>query len=529
MPLRLEYLPATGMAQTALVLLHGWGCNREVWRPLLADLRSWADVTLLDLPGCAPGTTARATPLLPDLLAAILQRGPQQAVYVGWSLGGQLSMALAAQSPKRVKAVVTICSNPLFIAQNDWPGMDVEAFHEFRAAVRADPAAALKRFDTLQVTGSSRPRQLLRALQRQGRDAGTRDLLAGLGWLETLDQRALLPALAAPQLHLLAQGDALVPARVGRFIEELMPEKSRATVKVMPRMSHLALLESPAVLAREIHGFLDHAGVLSANSAVAPQLQKADVATSFSRAAPAYDTAARLQRVVGERLLQMLEGVQYAPTTILDLGCGTGYFRRALRQRYPCARYVGLDIAAGMVSHARDRSGGDGGWIVADAEALPFACESFDLVFSSLAMQWCYRPEHLFAELARVLRPGGLCVFTTLGPQTLSELREAWAAVDSHQHVNTFLPESALLDAAQCTGAIAVRLESRPLRLEYGRVRELLDELKALGAHNMNRSRPVGLTSRRALQGMSEAYESKRSAGTLPATYDVIYGVLEKS
>jgi malonyl-CoA O-methyltransferase len=151
------------------------------------------------------------------------------------------------------------------------------------------------------------------------------------------------------------------------------------------------------------------------------------------------------------------------------------------------------------------------------------------LVFSSLAVQWCDRPEHLFAELARVLRPGGCCVFTTLGPDTLCELRAAWAAVDSHQHVNTFIPMATLAEAAKRIPGIAVKLESRALRMPYTRVRDLLDELKALGAHNMNLSRQPGLTSRRALQGMLQAYEAWRTEGVLPATYDVIFGMVEKS
>jgi malonyl-CoA O-methyltransferase len=529
MPLYREYLPATGAAQQALVLLHGWGSNREVWRPLLAELRSWADITLLDLPGCAPGAAAGSAPLLSDLLAGILEHAPERAVYVGWSLGGQLAMALAAQSPQRVSALVTICSNPTFIAVEDWPGMHEDDFRAFRAGALVDPAASLKRFDALQVTGSRRPRRFLRELQRQGRDAGTRELLAGLDWLATLDQRDVLSTLTSPQLHLLAQEDALVPARVSRFVEAQLTHASLAEVKLMQQTSHLAPLDAPVELAREICGFLSRSGLLSAGEAVAPELQKQDVATSFSRAAATYDAVARLQREVGEQLLNSLDGLECAPTCILDLGCGTGHFCHALRMRYPTAQFVGLDIAEGMVDHARRHCHDDSAWLVGDAEALPLASGSVDLVFSSLAVQWCCRPEHLFAELARVLRPGGRCVFTSLGPLTLCELREAWAAVDTHQHVNSFVPMSALRDAAQRVPGISMHLDSRPVRLEYARVRDLLGELKALGAHNMSRGRPVGLTGRRALQGMLQAYEHRRSGGVLPATYDVIYGEVKKS
>ena len=258
------------------------------------------------------------------------------------------------------------------------------------------------------------------------------------------------------------------------------------------------------------------------------ELEKKEVAASFSRAAAAYDSVARLQRDVGNHLLSSLSQWQGEPATVLDLGCGTGFFCSQLQLRYPEAQYVGLDIAEGMVKYARGRGGANCDWLVADAEALPLANESVDLVFSSLALQWCYRPEHLFSELARVLRPGGRCVFTSLGPDTLCELRSAWAAVDAHQHVNSFLPAGELVAAAGRISGIDMSLESRAFRMEYARVRDLLDELKTLGAHNMNRRRPTGLTSRRALQGMLHAYEGARSDGLLPATYDVIFGVLKK-
>jgi malonyl-CoA O-methyltransferase len=214
---------------------------------------------------------------------------------------------------------------------------------------------------------------------------------------------------------------------------------------------------------------------------------------------------------------------------MLDLGCGTGYFSASLKQRYPGARYIGLDLAEGMVKYARGRATSNSEWLVADAESLPLASESVDLVFSSLAVQWCSRPTHLFAELARVLRPGGRCVFTSLGPGTLCELRAAWAAVDSNQHVNSFQTMPELSAAARDVPGVSLRLESHGFRMEYTRVRDLLAELKTLGAHNMNRGRPTGLTSRRALQGMLRAYEVYREEGVLPATYDVIFGVLEKA
>jgi len=548
--LHCEYLPASGAAQQELVLLHGWGSNREVWRSLLVLLRPWANVTLLDLPGCAPGAATRDTPKLEQLLHGILACCPPQAVYVGWSLGGQLALELAVRELRRVVALVTICSNPRFVATGDWPGMAVDTFDQFYADVSAGPVAALRRFDTLQVSGARQPRRLLRQLRDLGRRPATAELLAGLTWLQTLDARDALAALKQPRLHVFAELDALVPAAVADAVANAVVDvravssasttsarahaqaqantKTQAHVHVLAGACHLAVLDAPAELAAQMHRFLAAAGLLREPVPATLPLEKREVAASFSRAAPEYDSSAHLQREIGEQLLTQLDRWQGTPETVLDLGCGTAHFCPTLRSRYPMAHYIGLDIAAGMVDYARDHFGNNAAWVVADAEALPLASESVDLVFSSLAVQWCARPEHLFAELVRVLTRQGVCVFATLGPHTLCELRDAWATVDTHQHVNTFLPASALQQAAAAFPGVTLTLEIREVRTHYARLRDLLDELKALGAHNMNRSRQPGLTSRRALQGMLHAYEERREDGVLPATYEVIFGVLEK-
>lgn len=526
--MNLEYLPATGAARAELVLLHGWGANREIWRPLLARLRPWANVTLLDIPGCAPGLPAANGGNLDDTLAAVLAQCPPAAVYVGWSLGGQLALALAARFPGRVRGVVTLCSNPRFVAADDWPGMAPEEFARFAAAVARGPAAALKRFDALQRQGAAHGQVLQRELDALRRAAASTDLGAGLAWLAQLDQRALLQQLQCPRLHLFAEHDALVPVAVAARLAE----SAGAQLSVLPDACHLAPLQAADAIAGALRAFVDDLGTPGTVHAARGDLDKRDVAASFSRAAAAYDGAAHLQRTVGARLLDNLDRVPGQPENVLDLGCGTGQFAAELRQRFPGARYLGLDIAAGMVAHARRRcaaSNGGGDWLVADAEALPLATASVDLVFSSLALQWCQRPAHIFAELARVLRPGGICVFTSLGPRSLCELRAAWAAVDARQHVNSFLPGAELAAAARRVPGLRLDMASSEISLQYAGVRELLAELKALGAHNLNRGRPRGLTGPGALRGMLQAYEGWRRDGMLPATYEVLYGVLEKA
>ncbi len=524
-----EYLSATRAAEQELVLLHGWGSNREIWRPLLASVRDWANVTLLNVPGCAPALGQADEFELADVLAAILAAAPERAVYLGWSLGGQLALELAARSPRRVAAVVTVCSNVRFVADADWPGMDAGTFAQFQASCMADTPAALRRFDTLQAGGAQRPRQLCRQLQNQRSGPAGNELLAGLAWLAQLDQRQLVQKLGQPQLHLLAANDGLAPAALEPALRQLLSGVVLARVEILPAASHVAPLVSADRLAASTREFLAGAGLLDERVINEAGPAKKEVASSFSRAAHSYDSVAKLQQDVGRQLLEVLDRrPQESPAVVLDLGCGTGFFQPELRARFPGAALIGLDLAQGMVEYARARTTNDSTWLVGDAESLPLASDSVDLVFSSLAIQWCHRPELLFAEIARVLKPGGRCVFTTLGPDTLHELRHAWAAVDAHQHVNSFLPSAALEAAAALVPGIGLALCTRRHCMRYARVGELLSELKALGAHNMNRGRPAGLTSRKTLLGMLQAYETRREGGLLPATYEVFFGEVDK-
>ena len=523
-----EFLPATQGAQQELVLLHGWGSSREIWRHLLVSLRPWANITLLNLPGCAPGLPHAETSQLEATLQAVMDCCPGRAVFLGWSLGGQLALELAARHPERVSAVVTICSNPRFIAAGEWPGMETGVFSGFQASYTEDPVSTLRRFDSLQATGAKNPRVLLRLLQGQRQCPPGPELAAGLTWLADLDQRLRLQQLQQPQVHLLAEHDGLVPAAVRPALEELLHGKPAARVRMISGASHLAPLDSAAQLAGEVRSFLCSVDLLLPPPPEDSAPAKRDVAASFSRAAQSYDSVAKLQRDVGGQLLARLGENPRAPAVVLDLGCGTGFFRPELRARYPQSTYIGLDLAHGMIEFARDHAAGDGAWVVGDAESLPLAGESVDLVFSSLAIQWCSRPERFLAELARVLHPGGRCIFTSLGPDTLHELRASWAAVDDRQHVNTFLPTGQLAAAAGRVPGIRLAMAVQRYRMEYTRVGELLAELKTLGAHNMNRDRPAGLTSRRTLQGMLQAYEAWREGGLLPATYEVIFGEVIK-
>lgn len=256
-------------------------------------------------------------------------------------------------------------------------------------------------------------------------------------------------------------------------------------------------------------------------------IDKQKVADSFSKAAMTYDSVAELQRDVGHTLMGYLP--DSSPARIMDLGCGTGYFSPKLNQKYSTANLINLDLALGMLRFARqNRTLTNASWICADAESLPLSDASIDIVFSSLAIQWCENLPVLLKEIERVLAPGGRFVFATLGPDTLHELRTAWQSVDSFTHVNQFLSSEEHLSAVP--GSLHLSEFKEEMRvLRYPQLKDLTDELKRLGAHNMNAGQKTGLTGREQIRRFKSAYEDQRLAdGAIPATYQVFYGVLEK-
>ncbi|KAA8557981.1 Malonyl-[acyl-carrier protein] O-methyltransferase [Pseudomonas extremaustralis] len=253
---------------------------------------------------------------------------------------------------------------------------------------------------------------------------------------------------------------------------------------------------------------------------------KRQVAASFSRAAASYDSVAELQRAVGHELLARLPSAG-APQRWLDMGCGTGYFSRVLGGMWPASHGVALDIAEGMLNHARPLGGAEH-FIAGDAERLPLRDGGCGLIFSSLAVQWCADFAAVLNEAYRVLQPGGVLAFASLCVGTLDELRESWRAADGLVHVNRFRTFEAYQQLCVASGLRVISLERQPHVLHYPDVRSLTHELKALGAHNLNPGRPGGLTGRARIVALVNAYERFRRAQGLPATYQVVYAVLEK-
>lgn len=250
------------------------------------------------------------------------------------------------------------------------------------------------------------------------------------------------------------------------------------------------------------------------------------VGARFAAAAYDYDAAAVLQAEVQLRLLERLELLGYTPTRILDLGAGTGRALKPLARQCPHAQLSAVDLAAAMLhrAHRQKPRFRRVNLAVAAAEQLPFADKAFDLVFSNLMLQWCPDPDRVFAEARRVLSGQGVFLFTSLGPDTLRELRAAWREVDNHEHVHTFIDMHDIGDALIRAGFVEPVMDVEQLTLTYDTARELMWDLRVIGARNASSERARGLTAPRRLAAVERAYERFRYEGRLPATYEVVYG-----
>lgn len=257
-----------------------------------------------------------------------------------------------------------------------------------------------------------------------------------------------------------------------------------------------------------------------------PDINPAHVRRAFDRAADSYDAAAVLQREICQRLLERLDCVRLQPGLILDAGCGTGQAIPGLFERYRKARLIALDISEKMLQKAARRGGiwRKPSLLCASIEALPLADDSVDLVFSSLSLQWCRDSGRAFAEVLRVLRPGGLFVFSTFGPDTLKELRASWRQVDENVHVNPFADMHDIGDALLAGGYAEPVMEAEHLTVNYARPGDLLQDLRAIGATVTASGHRTGLTTERALKKMLAAYRQYRTEAGYPATYEIVYG-----
>lgn len=269
---------------------------------------------------------------------------------------------------------------------------------------------------------------------------------------------------------------------------------------------------------------------MTTDETAAFRLNRPQMRASFDRASATYEAAAVLQARISNELLERLEPFHFKPSVVLDLGAGTGRLTRELKRRFRGALVIALDLAPGMLREARRHQQFFRRFerVCGDAMQLPLATASVDVLVSNLMLQWCDPPDYVFAEVRRVLKPGGFFAFSTFGPDTLMELRASWAEADgtahAYNHVNHFFDMHDMGDALVRAGLSEPVLDVDRMQLAYQDTLSLMRDLKAIGAHNVTAGRPRGLVGRSRLRRMQAAYETFRTDGKLPATYEVVYG-----
>ena len=252
------------------------------------------------------------------------------------------------------------------------------------------------------------------------------------------------------------------------------------------------------------------------------------VAASFDKAANDYHHAALLQQEIGERLVERLADIPLKAKNIIDLGCGTGFVMQKLAQYQPQAQIFGIDISPKMLKQAQQQAPrwfSHQHFICADAHQLPIADNSVDLIVSNLMLQWCDDFQAVFKECQRVLSPQGVLLFSTLGTDTLRELRESWAQVDDKPHVNEFVNIHQLGDALFNLGMKDPVMDIDWITECFPDGMDIMKQLKRIGAQHVKQGRNKGLQGKIGLKKMLNYYEKFRIEEGLPTTYEVIYGM----
>lgn len=233
-----------GTGNCHLVLLHGWGLNAEVWHCISEELASHFTLHLVDLPGYGRSRGFGAMSL-DEMTQQVVDAAPQNAIWLGWSLGGLVASQIALTRPERVKALVTVASSPCFSAQEAWPGIKPEVLAGFQQQLSDDFQRTVERFLALQTMGTETARQDARVLKQVVLSLPMPDvdvLNGGLEILKTVDLREPLAGLTLPHLRIYGYLDGLVPRKVVPLLDSLWPDSES---QVIAKAAHAPFISHP--------------------------------------------------------------------------------------------------------------------------------------------------------------------------------------------------------------------------------------------------------------------------------------------
>lgn len=555
-----------------LVLLAGWGADKHTWQ-LLVPYLSGIDIIYLEpidfisfnvasYDACpssksisnsasSESSSGFLSDFLDTFLDKIADKIPAHSIILGWSLGGMIATQLAYKYTDKVSGLITLATNANFVSSPAWPhAMSRETFTAFCENYQQYPEKTTKRFHALHAQGDINKRDVSDFLKKNtiltntGNDALHTQLLA---LLDGIKNEAVVFNVTQPHLALFGRGDALVPSESASVFSQHFKQEAHVPkcVKILDNCGHAPHISQPQVVAGHIQKFIcdaNHNHHILNNNYIK---NKKKIAQAFNSAAHTYDGVAQLQRDVADQLFKIYPRYE---GTIADIGCGTGYCSQKLLEHTNASidSLVSIDLSEKMLTYARHKISNikkiedtqkikniadvEHLWTCGDMENLPLGSQTMNGLISSLCVQWSDNLTQVFHEAHRVLKPKGWFLLATLGPKTLYELADSWRQADSNYvHVNSFLSHADVLDYATQAGFYMQDFVSEKRIMKYKHVIDLMRELKALGAHNVNTGSNRGLTGRKTLRTLTKSYEQFRGGdGLLPATYDVIYLLLEK-
>ncbi len=535
-----------------LLFIHGWAMSGQVWRFQREELAVDHRVITLDLRGHGGSSLPAKGPTLDDLsadIATILEQLELNRVtLVAWSMGVQATLGAFPAIRERLASLILVGGTPRFTAGDGFPhalppeevrGMGLrlkrqygrtmeEFFHGMFAAGEVD---------------EEQYRRIVRETVKGGELPDPRVALRSLDALATADLRDTLPLVDRPTLLIHGLEDRICLPEASRFMAERI---EGARLALLPGVGHAPFLSRPEQLNGLIRQFAlttrPHPRSASHQSPVTapphtphppPGIDRSRVRSSFDQHAGDYETYASVQRRVVGRLLTALERTTTPPSSVLDIGCGTGMLLAGVAQRFPHATLAGIDLAPAMVEATRSALAGHPGvrLLQGDAERLPFGDQSFDLVISTSTFQWLESLESAFSEAYRLLTPGGAFRFAFFGSRTLFELKESYRASlsrhgrEGEDRTHRFLPPSAVTEALEKSGFSGIRVWAEDEVELHPDVPTLLRSLKKIGAGNASPGQGGSLAQRRVMLTMMRLYgERYGTEEGIPATYEVIYG-----
>ncbi|MAV76247.1 MAG: malonyl-[acyl-carrier protein] O-methyltransferase BioC [Cellvibrionales bacterium] len=528
--LKINYLNSYDEELPSILLIHGWGSSSGIWANSTEKLALSFNLLTVDLPGHGEHVELSFNSIdefVSELEACIPVKNFS---IIGWSLGGIVGSLLAQRLTERVTALVTIATNQSFLANPKSPsGMERLDFSAFSDALSsASLQNQITRFQVMQAQGIETAKHDCRCIRSliDGVEFSIDGLELGLSVLENFDLYDCWQILSIPVMHQFGQYDSLVPASSCRSIAE---NHKHHEYQIFFDSAHLPFISESEKWQLDTSQFLLRA---LQNQIISKEL----IADSFSSAAEGYDELAKFQHETGLKLLELLPDKEI--DRLVDLGSGTGFHSGSLRDNYPAAQIFELDLSGAMLAYSKRFQAAESPekklpikalQVQGDIENLPIQKSSVDLIFSNLSVQWCDDVDEFFNECARTLVIGGKAFFSTLIQGTLFELKYAWSMVDRGVHVNRFESLSKLQQSCELAGLALDNCHEVDQVQYFDDLRDLLESVKKIGAHNMNSQRAQGFLGKNKYKRFSEAYQSfKTNKNQYPLTYRVVYLELTK-